>query len=206
MTNTKFPRLAFLVATLSTLAPACSAQENQIFGLTIGKPVVIPICIGDYVKKKPTSGLCSSHPSATKENSTYTGPIAILFAPRLLPAWVDEDAGIGGISATLIDGALASAEIYTYGDEVKNVTLAALTEKYGKPSSVAPTTLQNNYGAEFTASTYRWKTAALAVEFRNIYVYLNKGLLRIETHEALALRNAEMEKLRQKIKQGERPL
>lgn len=195
-----------LIALTVFTAAQSAAAEEQVFGFSLGKPLNIPACKKSFLAEPPASGFCSGYPEATKEGTRHTGQASVLVAPGQLPYWVDTEAGLGGITVRLIDGALAGVEIPTRGQPVQQLTLKALTDKYGKPLSASSEVVQNAHGAQFTANTYRWKIRDLLVEYRNVVGSLDAGLVLIGNAAAMAIEKQEREAMRLKLQQGKTPL
>jgi hypothetical protein len=119
--------------------------------------------------------------------------VAIDF-PRNEQPSVTLGGGWFGISATVVDGNVEGIKFGTFG--VRNATsvLDALTTKYGKPTDLTTSKVQNGYGASFDAITAVWLLPAssdpkLTVVFRSVCEStLDEGCVTIDTPKGIARR------------------
>jgi hypothetical protein len=104
------------------------------------------------------------------------------------------------LTGEMLDGKLEEIEFSTIGVGDYELVLDELTKKYGAPSWVQPTEVQNAYGAKFKSGVVGWSFSDLGVVFEGTREKLDEGRVTVSTPKGKAAADA-----RAKAKAG-RPL
>jgi hypothetical protein len=99
----------------------------------------------------------------------------------------------GSIAAFDSDGLLVGISISTYGVINQKFDLDQLMSKYGKPTRLSYTTVQNGFGARYDIIHGRWDLDKLTVSFDGSIGLLTEGSITIDTVEAI-IGKAELQK------------
>lgn len=199
-------RYAFVALLLaSPCAIAAPSPSRTIAGLTLGDPPPFPECATE--KMKPSGGRkdllrYSYHPleQVCWERAGFLntrlgqppGP-----EPEEVKAYVSTELPKGlsrYVEIVLVDGRVEEIRISTTGSASQRDVLAALTEKYGKPTYAALTPVQNLMGAQFESQDARWEFDDMQVAFIGL-VKIDKGTIRVRSAARAAQNHAPQPKL-----------
>jgi hypothetical protein len=98
------------------------------------------------------------------------------------------------LQMVLVDGRVEEIRIDTRGQPWQSEILAALTEKYGKPTYSGRTPVQNLMGAQFESQDARWEFDDMQVSFVGL-VKVDAGKIRVRSASRVAKDNAPQPKL-----------
>jgi hypothetical protein len=197
-------RVALAALLACGLALAAPSPSRVIAGITLGDPPPFPECA--TVKVKNAGGY--------KDFLTYADhPLdqqcwqRSFMDPRMgqppgaereeVKAYVTTPLPTGlssYIQMVLIDGRVEEIRIDTRGKPWQSDILAALTEKYGKPTYSARTPVQNRMGAQYESLDARWEFSDMEVSFYGL-TKLDAGKIRIRTAAQVAKDHAPQPKL-----------
>jgi hypothetical protein len=194
-------RTRLIAATLIALTGLTAhADSPTVFGMELQKPFVVPECPYKHLTKTlleywppPTQGVCyqmtedkdAGKPRPINDQVKLRWPDN--GSPRLVIAY--------SATATIIDGNLEGIAFNTLGIQSQERDLTALKEKYGEPTQIANDTVQNGYAAKFSPIRASWTLGDIVVALDGAQSQVNSGLIRIETVQSMAARNAFFEKL-----------
>lgn len=162
------------------------------FGLKFGEPFTVPECpiverkyagggkYEEYAKKYEIQNMCFQRSltySSDKKRVfqkplpplASNGNVGLVLPAKLRPVYIYDQFDLATtIIAYIVDGNFAGVDFQTYGDTAANASLMTdlipdLTDKYGKPTKVAPQELQNAFGARYTTYNYEWRLSGLSV-------------------------------------------
>jgi hypothetical protein len=190
----------FATAFLSLGSPAASEVPVSLFGITMLEPLLIPACpivggVAKFAKDYEKRG----RPSWA--TVPYSGPLTGPCFKRNLPnaifstpptdEWVrisypthqqPELATYDSVVVSVIDGRVQGISFHTVGLSAQSLVLAALTKKYGKPSTDRMVSKQNSYGAKYDSVVAVWTlTDLITAKFEGVAESLNDGFVKIET-------------------------
>lgn len=185
-TYERFPLLVILVSLLfiGFVAPT-RAADYSVFGIDLGQKITMPDCgagaaIFDektmcVIRKGDMWRFTTSLQNLEKELGTEE--ISIYFPNNLAPPYLS---GID-LGVEMIDGVVESIAFSTAGESVQNDVLAALTKKYGNPTSIRNIPLQNAFGAKIIAIQASWHKSGLFVEFNGAAGSVDHGRVEVST-------------------------
>jgi hypothetical protein len=193
---------AFLLAT--ALCGPTVAQEMSVFGISLGEPLALPEC----EKSEPPSSANGYRyePRPKPRQACFISlaelkihdRVAIDFPENERPT-VTRGGGWFGVEATLIDGKVEGIKFGTFGIRNDSLVLEALTTKYGKPTDLITSKVQNGFGASFDVSTASWLLPGpvdpkLTVVFRSSCSdKLDEGCVTIDTKKGHAWRKQKLD-------------
>ena len=190
------------IVSLVTLALASTFlyAEETVFGFTLGKRIEAPECPSKTIRGGTklfdviSKFTCMWDVEQRKDDVLPSRTVVLAFdsAPRfmkgLFRAWLRDDLFVG-------------AEFYTYGIQSQDEAFGQLTTKYGKPTHISKSRVQNLAGASFDAITAEWRRDNLIVLFNGVTNRIDLGEVRIETLELAELRKQQVkEKAKSEIK------
>lgn len=178
--NVRSSCLALSLVVGSALA---TAQTDTLYGLRFRADPDLEYCQDGDRALPPPAGNCVTEAKASRHAKLpFSGPARVRFAFGLLPLWIDSSE----VHARFVDRKLVHATIYTRGIPHHEEVLAALTEKYGRPSGVTATTVQNRMGAKFESVEARWQIGDMRVDYVSSAGRIDRGLIVVSTPEGAA--------------------
>ena len=192
--------------------PLAAAALPLVFGLQLGSPISLPECERIILERSSPDGSAAPHTALPSEECfehglAFRGDIAgrgdgvdygtIYFPAETVPAIVRRQ-NIGGalVGGTLIGGTLQSLEAETLDYQHADYIIAQLTNKFGKPDSDIPETVQLNSIAVPSRRAI-WQKAGYRVEYDSVSLQsVGHGVLLIQSDAAVALfrRNQDLAK------------
>ena len=175
--KTSFMGMLLLVVVSLWAVPSQAEDRLTAFGFEIGKPLYLPECEFNPVLKYsgPQKKICMEPRGLT---SSF---VSVHFPSNERPSLLSTDA----VSVKLFIGNLEALGFGTKGFESKETVLQTLEQKYGKPTRLIETKVQNRLGAKFDSFLATWEFADLYVEYEPIYMgSMTEGFIRIETPRA----------------------
>jgi hypothetical protein len=185
------------------MGPTAHADTSTVFGMDLHKPFGVPEC--RYTRLGKTSGyyiqsldsVCyelinENDPNAGKHAPISYDTVKIDWPIALKPQLVG---GPGFALAKIMDGNLEGVSFNTMGIQSQERDLQLLIDKFGEPTVKNQQTVQNGYGAKFSAVRVSWEIDDLVVSYDSAPGSINSGLVHIESVRAAADRKAQMDKL-----------
>lgn len=165
-----------------------AAQPLAAYGFEFGKPLPLPECaklVGTrvsydlYEPEQPACGMGRAPTEAALNPSDF---YAVRFPASAKPALSKHPV----ILVTVTDGNLEGVTVITNGFEAQDADLAALTEKYGKPTkaTLVAATLRNGAKVNIHSAEWKGKNGSL-IDFVGAGEDLKEGMLRIRSQKAL---------------------
>jgi hypothetical protein len=185
------------VALFALIASVASAQSKHadptVFGFNLGGSLSLPECstsaVGANRFYKHSDGVvCFERSDENAEAPLINERITIRFPFDKQPPLVSGT----GISACVVDGTLESVSFSTAGMYDQDRVLAELKNKYGVPSTISETKMQNAMGAVFASHYAVWRFLNLSVSFRGTTARIDDGLVTIETKKGAEFRSASL--------------
>lgn len=140
-----------------------------VFGLPLGQPFTVPECpkdVGEF------AALC-----AQSYDQAAGGGIFLNFPTQATPAVMSSSVAV----VTVKGGNLVGVEFNTLGVTNQDFVLVELSKKYGKPTAMTKSTIQNISGAEFTRLHATWSLPDSYVDFDSAPLTIDLGLVTIVT-------------------------
>ncbi len=194
---------------LAAICNTAAAQDMSVFGIPLGQRLTLPECEEDkmtgsegYRRRKPRQVCFISLKTLNMHNL-----VAIDFPENERPS-VTIGGNWMGVEATLIEGNVEGIKFGTFGIKNASSVLGTLTTKYGKPTDLRPSKVQNRFGASFDVFTAFWMLPSpedpkLTVVFWSVCSNtLDEGCVTIDTKKG---RDWRKQKLDEKLK-DRRPL
>jgi hypothetical protein len=192
---------------LATICNTAAAQDMSVFGIPLGQRLTtLPECEEGkrpYDPRPDPRQVCFI--SLKKLNMHDL--VAIDFPENERPG-VTIGGNWLGVEATLIEGNVEGIKFGTFGIKNASFVLDTLTTKYGKPTDLRTSKVQNGFGASFNAFTAFWMLPSpedpkLTVVFWSVCSNtLDEGCVTIDTKKG---RDWRKQKLDEKLK-DRRPL
>jgi hypothetical protein len=184
-----------VIAFSLTLLSACANAEEMVFGFVMGKRIEAPECPSKTIAGKKYFEVMSSYTCAWNEehkpNDLFPSRIIVL-AKDSAPSFMK-----GLFRAYLKDGLFIGARFATFGINSQDETFTQLANKYGQPSSINRSQVQNLAGATFEAITAEWRHDNIVVTLNGVTDKIDLGEVRIETDEFF---NAKAQQTKQRLK------
>lgn len=181
-----------LAIALSLLLSSLYAYaEETVFGFAIGKRIEAPECPSKIIAGRKYFNVISPYTCAwdeeRKPNDLLPSRIIVL-ATNSAPPFMK-----GLFRAYLKDDLFAGARFSTFGIKSQDETFAQLTGKYGEPSSIIRSKVQNLAGASFEAITAEWRRNDIVVIFKGVTDKIDLGEVQIETKEVFGMKTQKEE-------------
>ncbi|MDR7135251.1 hypothetical protein J2X06_002460 [Lysobacter niastensis] len=179
-----------------------SSPSLDVLGLRLGAEFTLPECPIDpalsryvgprykYAHEMTGSMPCFQQGYAPKPgfvlDKSYAS-LEVMIDP--LPAGLRQDS----IDVKVIDGRIENVSAGTYGLKSQEGLLELLTEKYGSPTTLNHSKVQNRMGAEFNQVDATWKFSDLTITFVGMGSTIDWGIIEISTPKANAVAEAKRE-------------
>jgi len=187
----RFLAIASFIFVIAAFGPISIASEPaRVFGYEFGKPLQLPTCpyknifpgSAEVMYDTPTATTCLEKPHSV---NGYGVPVRRLeFSHADAPTIVKNSSMI----VLELNGVLVGIQFFTYGVKSQELTLDQLTAKYGKPSQINKSTVQNAYGAAFESISAKWVLPSVAVDFNGTVGNLDSGTVIIDSPEGSQMR------------------
>lgn len=185
----------FAIALSLALSSQYAYAEESVFGFLIGKRIEAPECPSKTIAGRKYFDVLSPYTCAwdeeRKPNDLLPSRIVVLAADSAPPFMK------GLFRAYLKDNLFAGARFSTFGIKSQEEAFVQLTGKYGQPSSITKSKVQNLAGASFEAITAEWIRDEIVVTFRGVTDKIDLGEVQIETKEVFGMK-AQQEKQKSK--------
>lgn len=189
------------IAVLCSLATSVGAVDMKVLGFQLGTRIALPECkVSSHVyisPRLPNYKLYADKQKTTcidEQRSPQKGKFGTR-SIRLSEADTPQTVKGAQLGAFDSDGILVGISMSTYGVINQQFDLNQLTVKYGKPTRLSTTTVQNPFGARYEIIHARWwDLDGLSVSFDGSIGLLDEGLIVIDTQEA-TIGRAELQKL-----------
>lgn len=163
-------RVLIAAALLATCTVSHAAElPRDILGLQLGGPLDLPECNLD----KPAQGLpppCwRGLLTSNGEQAIPRGRVSLWFFDK--PSWVQD------VDVSVVHGTIELVVLTTRGLDVQDEALAALIEKYGKPTEQSETPLQTMLGATFMGRDAVWNSSDVQVTFAGAASEVSTGVV-----------------------------
>jgi hypothetical protein len=161
MTTRLFANVFAVILLTTTLYGTAAAQDMSVFGIPLGQPLVLPQC---KESEPPSSANGYRYEPRPKPREAcfislaelnIHDRVAIDFPENEKPS-VTIGGSWFGIEATVIEGNVEGIKFGTYGIKNADSVQAALITKYGKPTDLTASKVQNGFGATFDVFTAFW--------------------------------------------------
>lgn len=189
----RITRRARALLPLGLLISAAPPQElPTVFGLSLGKPLSIPVCArklrpdgtpSQFVYQDDPAETCSEPDIQLSDAPWRRGNVD--FPVKRMPLILHINSGY----TLIVDGKLEGLEFSTLGYANTNGIIDELTAKFGRPTAVRRITASPS-GVPVPATHAEWRLLNLHVSYRSIDYSVEYGLLQIETSKMQALRLA----------------
>lgn len=179
-----------------------SAPNLDVLGLRLGAEFALPECpidapVNSYLspRYKHPHEMKGAMPCFQQGYSPKPGFVldknyaSVDVVIDQLPAGLRQDY----LSVKVIDGKIENVSIATYGLNSQAGVLDLLTEKYGTPTVLNRSKVQNRMGAEFDQIDAEWKFSDLSVMFVGMGSKIDMGIVDISTPIADAVATAKRE-------------
>lgn len=170
--------LAFTLALLLASAITASAADMTVFGLELGKPLNLPICDADSVRKGFWTGVDQPCVYDVSGRSLLDDDLGHIRYPVRESPDIVRGADVGVVIA---GGKLAGVSFVTAGYDSADFVLKRLIEKYKKPSRIDRKVLVNRLGGPVRRLTALWNLPGLTVVFQADDDLSGTGMVLIET-------------------------
>lgn len=175
--------LVFLTAGVSI-----ATDLRSVFGFTFGAPIDLPEC---RFETSVTSGYkvyaeyqLQTCLEAKNEHAGKVVERSLHFSSEDMPKIISG----GFVEIMTSDDALIGVRFATSGIKDQAAVLQDLRSKYGVPTSVYTTSVQNSFGATYKVIHAKWKLRGLSVSFDGARDTLDAGRVYIDTPEAVKAR------------------
>ncbi len=177
----------FLVL-LTLFANSAYATDTTIFGIDLGKPLSLPEC-----RKETKYGMTQYEFLPETMCFQFEKYIPIGYKQNVktvqFPSKVAPEIMMGDKLTLLeIDGNVEGLEFNTRGIMTQDGVIAALVEKFGKPTKFVNEKVQNKMGAVYDSIYSKWVKKNLTIEFYGTFLRLTDGRVYIDTDKAANLR------------------
>lgn len=204
----KLGGLIAVVAALTVGEAIGSDSRTTFLGVELGAPLSMPECPFKLYGKKDDYGIysefyttgakalkapCWKHLTAGKTPGTPIDPNGVtveLYLER--PRFIDGER----ITAKIVNGNVELIRALTFGVESQEAALAALTEKFGKPTAMAKKESQNRMGASFLIIEAAWVLDGMRAILVGAAGRIDAGGITVSTAIGDAYETAEREKER----------
>lgn len=191
--------LAGLVAgSLSAQEPPAPAPDRTVIGLELGAPFTVPECPKSRVAGRiqyeiRITELCFKRARGDEAqiNAIRNGKVDLDWPRGEVPTFIAS----AGASVRVIDGTLAGISYFTLGLPVRETTREALVSKYGAPHAELPLVRSNLAGASVEFFALAWRFQDLSVEYHELDLGFDRGLVEVVTDAGALQRKAEMDAL-----------
>ena len=172
--------LIALAASFGTAA----AQDLAVFGIPLGAEFEITECekavVGNITVYQAATATCferlGSQDTVRDTTRVENGSVLIRYPGTDAPTVMSGGTAVGLVRGRILQG----IRFNTRGVDVQDQVLAALTEKFGKPGSVAPKQVQNTLGSTFDVFDARWALPQAEIVFRSVASRIDTGFLGID--------------------------
>jgi hypothetical protein len=204
MTTRVFAKVFATILLAITLSGIAAAQDMSVFGIPLGQAFALPECEKSEPPSSANGYRYAPRPKPRKAcfislaELNIHDRVAIDFPENERPS-VTIGGGWFGIEATLIEGNVEGIKFGTFGIRNAPSVLEALTTKYGKPTDLITSKVQNGFGASFDVSTAFWVLPGpvdpkLTVVFwSSCSNKLDEGCVTIDTKKGKAWRTQKLE-------------
>ncbi|CAN5686819.1 hypothetical protein BH20ACI3_BH20ACI3_08280 [soil metagenome] len=203
MTKRAFAKLLTTVL-LATVCTTAAAQDMSVFGIPLGQRLALPECEKSETPSSANGYRYEPRPKPRQAcfislaELNIRDRVAIDFAENEKPS-VTIGGGWFGIEATVIEGNIEGIKFGTFGIKNASSVLDALTTKYGKPTDLTTSKVQNGFGASFDVFTAFWMLPGpvdpkLTVVFwSSCSSKLDEGCVTIDTKKGRAWRKQKLD-------------
>ncbi len=144
--------ISLLIGAALMQAQSALAEDVSLFGVTVGKPIGVPECSRDHVVPSPDQCHFPATSVTAEGPGVWRADHLTLFGPGRQPSWVR----LLHIFTDSSSGVVVRVRIVTNGLDGQDDALQALTQKFGKPTSLDAAVATNRLRGAVKVRSARW--------------------------------------------------